>query len=111
MLGTYVAANVVIIMGYMMLSILVAPVTDFRKWYTKIGALVFFMTCALHHFHNVVHSVDSLAYRRVELNYEHIVIDILQAIAVWIFIIGLSQEVRYRRIPIKDVPVDAPEDY
>lgn len=106
MLTTYVIANMIIIMGYLMLSILVAPVTDFAKWYTKAGALVFFLTCALHHLHNVVHTINSLTYQKIEVSYEHIVIDVLQSVAVWIFIIGLTQEVRYRRIPITRDVVD-----
>ena len=108
MLETYVIANGIIIMGYLMLSVLVAPVTDFTKSYTRYGAIIFFLTCALHHFHNVTHSVEDTYYRSISVGTSHVVIDCIQAVAVWVFILGMTQEQRFRKIPMKVDRVEPP---
>jgi hypothetical protein len=102
LLYAYVISNIIIVLGYVTLSVLVAPVTDFKRKYTRWGAMIFFLTCGLHHVHNIQHSLSPGIYQTVSIQLPHVLIDIAQSIAVWVFIFGLSQEVQFRRIPIKD---------
>jgi len=91
----FVVSNLVIVLGYMFLSVFVVPRVTVHLNRTKIGGIIFFATCGLHHLENVFH----VLYQPLESNRETmtaihmLLIDVPQAVAVWLFVSGLYLEV------------------
>lgn len=91
----FVASNVVIVLGYMFLALFVVPRVTVHLNRTKIGGVVFFATCGLHHLENIFHVLyQPLEANRDTLTALHmLLIDVPQALAVWLFVSGLYLEV------------------
>lgn len=90
----FVVANVTIALGYVFLSAIVVPRITIRLWQTRIGGIGFFMLCGLHHLDNVFHLLlqRNETIGRVYPELHMILIDVPQAICVWLFVLGLYIE-------------------
>lgn len=91
----FVASNIVIVLGYMFLSLFVVPRVTVHLTRTKVGGVVFFATCGLHHLENIFHVLFQPleANRHTMTQFHMLLIDVPQAVAVWLFVSGLYLEV------------------
>lgn len=89
-----VVSNFAIALGYAFVAIVVVPGVTLRLWYTRVGGIVFFATCGLHHLENAFHVLfEGDQTIRHAMHVGHMLaIDIPQAIAVWMFVTGLYLE-------------------
>lgn len=91
----FVVSNLLIVMGYMFLALFVVPRITVHLTRTKVGGVLFFLTCGLHHLENVFH----VLFQKHEENghtmtsLHMLVIDGVQAVAVFLFVTGLYLEV------------------
>lgn len=89
-----VAFNVIVFLGYVFTAGWIAPKFKVQTMVTKLGGVLFFLTCGLHHLENAYH----VAFRPLESNavmmtsWHMEIIDFLQAIAIWMFVLGLYFE-------------------
>lgn len=90
----FVVSNFTIFLGYVFLAVFVVPMASVRLWTTRLGGMAFFLFCGLHHLENVMHLVYSPDERvsDVYTTIHMLLIDIPQAVAVWVFVIGLYLE-------------------
>lgn len=90
----FVIANVAIALGYIMLAAIVIPRTTVRLWQTRLGGIGFFTLCGLHHLDNVLHLLlqPNSTVGQVYVQTHMLVIDIPQAICVYLFATGLYIE-------------------
>jgi hypothetical protein len=93
-LNLFVLANLGITLGYMFLAIFVIPRISVRLTRTKVGGMLFFITCGLHHLDNVFHVLfqPHEEVRNIMLQLHMLLIDVPQVIAVWLFVSGLYVE-------------------
>jgi hypothetical protein len=90
----FITSNFVIFLGYCFLAVFVVPMAAVRLWVTRIGGMLFFLLCGLHHLENVAHLVYTPEQRASEVytSVHMLLIDVPQAGAVWAFVIGLYLE-------------------
>lgn len=90
----FVLANLGIFFGYVFLAAFVVPKVTVSLIRTRIGGVVFFLTCGLTHLELVYHVlfVPDLPVRQVLLSPHMIVLHGVQVIAVWAFVTGLYIE-------------------
>lgn len=91
---TFVIANVGIAVGYIFLAAIVMPRITIRLWQTRVGSIGFFTLCGLHHLDNVFHLLlqrnETVGHIYVQAHM--LLIDVPQAICVYLFVIGLYIE-------------------
>ncbi|MEO6159142.1 MAG: hypothetical protein ABIQ39_16110 [Ilumatobacteraceae bacterium] len=90
----FVVSNLTITAGYVFLAFAVVPRVTVRLRRTKIGGIGFFLLCGLHHADNVFHYMyqGNETVSRVFAQLHMILIDVPQAIFVWMFVTGLYIE-------------------
>lgn len=94
-------SNLGIFFGYLFVAVKVAPNFKISKLYTKIGGIVFFVTCGLTHADLALHAWAQEAITYNDFVSPHMLgIHFVQVIAVWVFVLGLYNEfVREDGIP------------
>lgn len=99
----FVVANLAITLGYLYLSVFVVPRVSMHLLRTRIGGAGFFLLCGLHHLEGVAHVLFELdePVRHVMLATHMLLIDIPQAICVWMFVTGLYIEL------VREGPADS----
>lgn len=104
----FVASNLAIVLGYFFLAAFVVPRTTVRLHRTRIGGTGFFLLCGLHHLENVAHVLfeNHEQVGHVMTSTHMLLIDVPQAICVWMFVTGLYLEM-VRWGPWSAQPVDA----
>lgn len=93
--AVFEAANLAIVLGYLVLALYLAPRLDVRYKRTKMGGAFFFALCAATHLGLTVRT-----HYGWEFDGDHpawLAVHILQAFAVWLFIDGLYREYVDRR--------------
>lgn len=90
----FVAANLIIFLGYVFVAAVVVPRVTMRLKRTRWGGVVFFLTCGLTHLDMVYHYVFAESERigDVYSEWHMLLIHVPQAIAVWAFVTGLYLE-------------------
>ncbi len=90
----FVASNLAIVVGYVFLAVYVIPRVTVRLKRTKIGGVGFFLLCGLHHLDNVLHVLlqPNANVRHSMLELHMLLIDVPQAVCVWLFVTGLYVE-------------------
>lgn len=90
----FVLSNIVITLGYVFLAAFVVPRVTVRLQRTKIGGVGFFLLCGLHHLDNVGHYLfqSNLSVGSVYTEFHMLIIDVPQAVCVWLFVTGLYIE-------------------
>lgn len=90
----FVASNAIIMLGYVFLAAFVVPKSTARLRMTRIGGVGFFTTCGLHHLDNLLHYVltPDLPVADAMTELHMLVVDVPQAVFVWMFVIGLYVE-------------------
>lgn len=94
MTAAFIVANWAIFTGYVFTALFVAPRVQMRYKITKISAVVFFLTCGLHHAENALHVLfePDETFEKMAHTFHMLAIDVPQAFAVWGFVIGLYLE-------------------
>lgn len=79
----------------MFLALVVVPRVTVHLTRTKVGGVIFFATCGLHHLENIFHAVfqPGEPNRETMTALHMLAIDVPQALAVWLFVSGLYLEV------------------
>lgn len=90
----FVLSNVIITLGYVFLAAFVVPRVTVRLHRTRLGGVGFFLLCGLHHLDNVFHYLfqSQLPVGQVYTELHMLLIDVPQAICVWMFVTGLYIE-------------------
>lgn len=90
----FVISNLGITLGYVLLGIFIVPKITVRLMRTRIGGVVFFLTCGLHHLEGVFHVLFQAnePVRHVMLQWHMLAIDVPQMFAVGLFVSGLYIE-------------------
>lgn len=90
----FVVSNLTIVLGYLFMAAVVVPRVTIHLARTRIGGVGFFMLCGLHHLDNVLHFLQSPKVGVGELYVElhMLLIDVPQAVFVWMFVTGLYVE-------------------
>lgn len=98
----FIVANTAIALGYMFVAVFVAPNFGIRLTRTKIGGVLFFVTCGLTHLELALHTLMREPLTIAELTSWHMLtIHVVQAFSIWFFVTGLWQEFI---LPKRDVP-------
>lgn len=93
MLGLFVVANMGIFAGYVFAATAVAPRLLVRLRRTKVGGIIFFLTCGLTHLELAVHAATHVDIDTPEFTSPHMVaIHLVQVVAVWMFLTGIYRE-------------------
>lgn len=91
--ATFFLSNVGIFLGYIFVAIFVMPHFPVSLLRTKIGGVVFFVSCGLTHIEHAIHTFDGGSYGRGDLlSWHMILIHVAQAVSVWFFVTGLYEE-------------------
>lgn len=86
----FVGTNMIIFFGYFVIAAYIAPRINLQRWSTRIGGVIFFITCGLTHLELAVHVNSSWPdYWR---SWHMLLIHPIQAVAVAVFIRGLYLE-------------------
>jgi uncharacterized membrane-anchored protein len=86
----FIIANLVIMGGYLFVAARIAPRFKLKYLYTRVGGIFFFLLCGLTH--------GSMAYyawtgdHHDWTSWWSLLIHITQAIAVWMFVLGIYRE-------------------
>lgn len=90
----FAVSNLTITLGYVFLSAYVVPRIAVRLTRTKIGGAGFFLLCGLHHLDNVYHALfqGQQSVRGVSVQLHMLMIDVPQAVFIWMFVSGLYVE-------------------
>lgn len=90
----FVVSNIGITLGYVFLAAVVVPRVTVRLRRTRIGGVGFFLLCGLHHLEGVAHVLFETdeGVGKVMLSNHMLLIDVPQAIFVWMFVTGLYLE-------------------
>lgn len=86
----FTAANVGIFSGYLFLAFFVIPALKVRLIRTKIGGILFFLTCGLTHAELAAHAGSDSPL--IFTSFHMMAIHMVQLVAVWLFVSGLYQE-------------------
>ena len=93
-----ITANLVILGGYFFAAFYVGPRITGTSLMTKLAGAGFFITCGLHHMDGAIHlgrtpgDTVSDMYTAPHM----IAIDTLQALFIWIFIVGLANDLIWK---------------
>lgn len=91
--AAFFVANIAIFLGYLFVAVFVMPHFPVKLLKTKIGGVVFFVTCGLTHIEHALHTFGGGEYERGDLlSWHMLVIHVIQAISVWFFVTGLYEE-------------------
>lgn len=86
--GEDIIGDLVIMSGYIFTAIKIAPYFKLKYWWTRVGAVFFFGLCGCTHLR--------MAYQHFRGFHHATVLDLFitnpQAIAVWMFVIGIYYE-------------------
>lgn len=101
--------NLAIVGGYVFAAFYIGPRVQGTRPFTQVAGAIFFLTCGLHHFENVLHltfSEDGLVGDMLTSSHM-LVIDGIQAVAIWAFIVGLAMDliVKPTPEPLEDEPM------
>lgn len=90
----FVVSNLTITLGYVFMAAVVVPRVTVHLGRTRWGGIGFFLTCGLHHLDNVYHLLfqGSARVQDVFPQLHMLLIDVPQAIFVWMFVTGLYVE-------------------
>lgn len=94
----FVACNAIIVLGYVFVALRVTMVLPVRL-VTRVAAVAFFFLCAATHFDLIAHTLtDQADTWETITNEPHMwIIHLPQAIAVWVFVVGLYADLRALR--------------
>jgi hypothetical protein len=110
--------NLTICAGYLFVAVAVAPLflrkVGVRSWATKLGGVGFFLLCGLTHLQMALKALFSPAgHESMVTHWWMHAIHGPQAIAVWVFVVGLYIELtdvnwtlREPRVPLQRPPTD-----
>lgn len=93
--------NLAIVGGYVFAAFYIGPRVQGTRFFTQVAGAIFFLTCGLHHFENVLHLTfeeDGLIGDMLTSSHM-LVIDGVQAVAIWAFILGLATDFIVKPIP------------
>ena len=90
----FVVSNLAICVGYVFLAAIVMPRITVKLRRTRYGSIGFFLLCGLHHFDQVLHYFFSPMARIEDVYVEThmLLVDVPQAVCVWMFVTGLYVE-------------------
>lgn len=102
----FIISNLAILFGYLFLSIHIAPKIAVKLRRTKVGAVLFFLTCGITHAELMAHAItDQLDLEPHMLGPVGLTVHVIQAFAVWLFVSGLYSEfVRHGTWPVSVAP-------
>lgn len=108
----YIIANLVITAGYLFVGFKIAPAFKVSLWYTKLGGVFFFFLCGMTHLEMAYHAWATQGVFHYGITPLTMIIHLPQAIAVWMFVLGLYKEfvIDADRSSAEDVPPQAPID-
>lgn len=86
----FIIANLVITAGYLFVALRIAPYFKVTYLYTKIGGIFFFILCGLTHAQMAYYAWTQTHHDYT--SWVSLAIHIPQAIAVWMFVLGLYRE-------------------
>lgn len=92
MKAVFIASNLVIFFGYLVIAGYVAPRINLRRWTTRISGVVFFFTCGLTHLEIAYHTSAGGWEGNDLVSWHMLAIHIPQAVAVAFFVHGLYVE-------------------
>jgi len=90
--GIFILSNLVIVGGYVFIGVRVVPAATVRLRRTRIGGIGFFLLCAGTHLHMAWHAFTDPDYAAHATTWHVLGIHVVQAAAVWAFVIGLYIE-------------------
>lgn len=93
LLVIFVLSNLAIASGYIYAASAVVPQMKARRWQTKVGGILFFLTCGLTHLELALHAAAETAGGLSDFESWHMIaIHLVQACAVWLFLTSLYRE-------------------
>lgn len=92
--AVFIAENIGIVLGYLFLALYVVPKATVKLRRTKFGGIGFFVTCAMTHFDQALHTWinPDEAYRHIASEWHMLLIHGAQVVFVWLFVTGLYLE-------------------
>ena len=93
--------NVVIVLGYLFIATQIAPKLGINRLITLIGGSAFFFLCAATHTEEALHTYTESGYWTPQHAAVMLAITFLQAIAIWVFIVGLYTEFVGSKLPLR----------
>lgn len=94
----FILSNVAIVAGYLFVAVFVAPRFRIRSLATRVGGVGFFLLCGMTHASLAYYALQSDSHAghgmggASDVDVAMFVIHVLQAPAVWVFVVGLYVE-------------------
>lgn len=93
--------NLAILGGYLFASFYIGPRVQGTRTFTKIMGSLFFLTCGLHHAEGaaLISTAPSTSVESMLARPHMLVIDGVQAVSIWGFVVGLAVDFIVRPLP------------
>ena len=93
LLYLFVLSNIFIVCGYFFVGLRIVPNTGVNMLRTKIGGILFFITCGITHMEMAWHAFTGEGFTIEHMiSFPMVINHMVQALSVWMFVTGLYIE-------------------